>query len=184
VLSLSPWRLPKVARIFLELRARLRREVGGKELEHLLGVFAAPVELGLFERFDAHRDGEYGDIAAFAQPLFVDRMRDRGAALDALVVERVADNNGVWHLHRANARRVADARPAVDHHVIVIGPHLLLDRFQKDAAAATLVEFLPVERVDPRRVRSPLAPGGQQVERAASGEVPIERNDVGRDVGV
>src|SRR5262245_29823865 len=112
------------------------------------------------------------------------RSRDRGYALDALVVVREADHERVRHLYRTDACGVTHAGADVDENVVILRTGCLLHRIDEATAAEPIVEVLPVESANGERVVIALAAGGKQVDLATRAELrKVDRDDVVRKVG-
>lgn len=131
------------------------------------------VRLLLLALVDAHRYGVEGDGAAGVA--LGDLAGDRGRAVDGLVAEGEAVDEHVREVDGADVGDVAEAGPAVDQYVVVVGLHVVAQGVEEVAAAEPVVEVVPVEGGDGGAVLAVLASGGDEVERAALRELPAER---------
>ena len=162
-------------------------EPGGEAVELQPGERASGVRLLLLALVDPHRDRV--DLDAPAAVPLVDLPGHRGRAVDGLVAEGEAVDEYVGQMDGADVGDVAQAGTAVDEDVVVVGLHVLAQRVEEQAAAEPVVEVVPVEGGDRRRVLAVLLAGGDEVERAAVRELPAEalggeRDGVRLDPGV
>ena len=77
---------------------------------------------------------------------------DTGSPFDALVVERVENDQCFGQVDGADSRGIADTRAAVDEHVVVRRLHLRDQLVEKRAATKAAIKAVPVEAVYPRAV--------------------------------
>lgn len=78
--------------------------------------------------------------------------RDVRRTLDALIVQRVEDNQRVRHVNCAYSRRITNSGAAVDQHVIVSRLHLADALVEECPPAEFPIEFVPIEGVHPRPI--------------------------------
>src|SRR5262245_42202772 len=110
-------------------------------------------------------------------------MCDSGGALNTLVVKCEADDHGVGHLHRADARGVADSSATVNQDVIVSLAHLPLHLLEKRAATVASIKIIPVKQIDQVGISGVLFACGKKVQPPAV-EIPVERYGVALYVGI
>ncbi len=148
-------------------------QVARQPVELEPGERPSGVRLLLLALVDAHRHGVDGDGAAGVA--LGDLAGDGGRAVDGLVAEGEAVDEHVREVDGADVGDVAEAGAAVDEDVVVVGLHVVAQRVEEVAAAEPVVEVVPVEGGDGGAVLAVLPPGGDEVERAAPGELPAQR---------
>lgn len=147
-------------------------ESGREAVELQPGEGPSGVGLLLLALVDAHGDGE--DADAPAAVAFVDLPCDGRGAVDGLVAEGEAVDEDVGQMDGTDVGDVAEAGAAVDEDVVVVGLHVVAQGVEEVPAAEAVVEVVPVEGGDGRRVLAVLLAGGDEVEGAALGELPAE----------